>query len=671
MTEIEVRQRLLHVAKIIADAKTQPAPLPKDQAEEFRAVVDKGLVEIKDDQIAFATPGLLAAWVPRYCATSISDVWEDLDQTAQELLLAYHLFRKLELPSSAITDLFLSLENDRGKSVLARVKEAAQVRAGANESNVILNSIYFKFCDVLPELDYTPSDLADHLGPVLDARGYYDLWDEGELHVAVERLAEKSQKKAEALLETFLQRPEQSTVELAISALKSLWKFDPGRAHKESLGLTKARLTPLKQIGIIALARFKYELPSHVVELSATIERLEELYESNDTNLLTTIARAFVDLFVVLPESSQLQRVRERLIHLASHEEPYVQFVVSKVLHRQAEDLRETEWFWDTLGHLSGVPACHRIILETLDWTTYGLVDHHPERVVIYLEDVVTSRFYGTEGQYGSLPNLYSNTVSHLIENQQSVLESAITRWFASKDPRLHTAAADLVGRFAHDSRRQPDRTIRLDSSELNLLDEETVQRVMCALTGHVDDYKALVSLLISVLSRETVSEHVCELMVDALDRVVLYNVPGLGGEYLRSLIEDADISEHVRLVVAEALERSDAYYAALKGRSNLKELTPPDIRVHRYHAEYQKQFSRVSQKKEFSESRLLSLIPIVPVKYGRASYSSEDGDAASPVPMRAFRTEFEMPRETIIDPFGYKLKRRKRKNMAMGGFST
>ena len=76
------------------------------------------------------------------------------------------------------------------------------------------------------------------------------------------------------------------------------------------------------------------------------------------------------------------------------------------------------------------------------------MVEHHPERVMRYLEDVVKSRFYGSEGQNGRLPNLYDNTVSHLIEKQQSVLESAITRWFVSKDLRLHTAAADLVGTF-------------------------------------------------------------------------------------------------------------------------------------------------------------------------------------------------------------------------------
>ena len=204
-----------------------------------------------------------------------------------------------------------------------------------------------------------------------------------------------------------MQRPEQRTVELAVSALKSLWTFDPSKAHKESMELTKAKLTSLKQIGTIALARFSYELPLHERELAATIECLEELHESDDKNLLITIARAFGDLSTILPEGNQLQRVRDRLLRLASHEEPYIQFVVSKVLYKQAGDSGDTEWFWITLGHLSGVPACHWNILEMLDWTTDGMVEHHPERVARYLEDVVISRSYGAEGENGRLPKMY------------------------------------------------------------------------------------------------------------------------------------------------------------------------------------------------------------------------------------------------------------------------
>ena len=668
MIKIGVRRKLLDVAEIIACSKMHPAPLPKEQVRGFKVVVDKGFVKIENDQIAFATPERLATWIPRYSAMCISDAWGDLDQTAQKLLQAYRLFRTLELPKSAITELFLSLENDCGRDVLARLEEAACLEVRANESNVPLSSIYLKFCDVLPELCYTPSELADHLGPVLDATDSYSSWDRGKLREAIERLAEKSQEKAEALLDAFLRRPEQRVAELAASALKSLWKFDPDKAYKKALELTTEKLTLPKHVGIIALSRFNYELPSYEGELAETIARLDELCESDDADLLPTIAQAFSDLLANLREGSQVERVQKRLLHLASCKEPIVQFVISKVLQQRANDSGDSDWFWDALGYLSGVPACYQDILETLDRTIYGMVERNPERVTRYLENVVISRPYGREGESGRLPKLYGDTIFHLIDEQQSVLESTITRWFATKDPRLHEAAADLVGCYTQEARHQPGRTIRLDSSELNLLEEADVQRIMCALTGYVDNYKALASLLISVLLRENISEGVLELMESALDRVVLYNMPGLGGEYLRDLTQDADIPEHVHQVVTDGLERSDTYFAALKGRPNLKELMPPDIRVHRYYAESQKQLSHAYQKIVVDESRLFSLIPMTPIKYGRSSFSSESGNAASPVPMRAVRTELEMPRGGIIDPLGYELDRIEWRCIAIDG---
>lgn len=665
MIEIEAKQKLLHVAEIIAHAKIHPAPLPKDQAEEFKVVVDKGVVEIRDDQIAFATPELLATWVPCYCAMRISDVWEDLDQTARGLLQAYSLFRTLRLLESATTQLFFSLENDCGKNVLARLEEAARLEVRANEPNIALNSIYFEFCKVLPELGYTPSDLANHLGPVLDATENY--FFRGKLQGAVEQLAGQSQEKAEALLDIFLQRPEQRTVEFAANSLKSLWKFDPGKAYGKAMELTEAKLTPLKQVGIIAIACFNYERPSYEEELSATIDRLEELSENHDTNLWPTIAKAFGDLMANLCEGSQLQRIQKGLLRLASRKEPHVQFVVSRVLQQQAEDSGDTDWFWNTLGHLSDIPTHHQGILQILDWTTYGMVKHYPKRVIKYLEDVVTSRSYGKEGENDRLPKLYDNTVSHLIEKRQLVLESTITRWFASKDPRLHAAAADLVGRFVQGEHHQPGRTIRLDSSELNLFNEGDVQRVICALTGYVEDYKALASLLISVLSREIVSERVRELIANALEQVVLYNVPDLGDEYLRGLTQDTDIPEHASQVVTDALERSDAYCNSLKGRPYLKELVPTDIRVHRYRVKFQKQIS-LYREKALNESEFLGQIPKIPVKYGRSLFLSDDGDPASSVPMRTFCNDIKIPRELVIDPLGCRIKRIRWQRMAVVG---
>ena len=403
-----MRQTLLRAAKIIAGTKMHPAPLSGDQTVEFATVVDAGLVEIADDQIAFATPELLATWIARYCALGIADVWQDLAQTAQTLRQADHLFRALKLPRSATIQLFLSLENDCGKDVLARLAEAARVEVGAQEANIPLNAIYFAFCDALPELDYQATDLADYLGPVLNATESYLF--AGKLHGAIERLAEQSQGKAEALIEAFVKHPERRSAELAANALKSLWTFDPCAAHKKALELTEAKLPALQRIGAIALASFSYELPSHEGELSATIDRLEELCESDDADLLSASARAFGALFAAASDDdNRLRRIREGFLRLASHEDPVVQSVVARVLVQRTDDSGVAEWFWDALGRLSGVPAHHRGVLRSLDLATYSMVERYTKRVTGHLEHVVTSRQYGMEG------GPFNNEVQHLI----------------------------------------------------------------------------------------------------------------------------------------------------------------------------------------------------------------------------------------------------------------
>lgn len=665
MIEIKEGQKLLRVAEMVARARVHPVQLSEGQAAEFASIVNTGLVVIKDDQIAFATPELLDAWISRYCAKGISDIWEDLNQTAQELLRTYRLFRALKLSEPTIAQLFLSLKVDWGKDVLVRMEEAALLEVGTNEVNLPLNSIYFPFCDVLPELDYTPSDLANHLGPVLAATEHW--LPRGKLQVAIGRLAEQSQKNAEALLVTFLHRPEQRTVEFAANCFKSLWRFAPGRAHEKALELTKANLISLQRIGCIALGWFNYEPPYHEKELISTIDRLEELCETNETNLLPTITQACGELLVALPQGSQLQRVQERFLRLASHNNPDVQLVVAQILGKRLADLGNIDLFWDSLNHLSSIPASYRGILRELDFASYRMVNHDPKLVAEHLENVVTSRPYGTEEYNDRLPDLYKDTVFCLVDKHQSVLETTITRWFASIDPRLHLAAADLVKHFVRNNNHRSLRTIQLNSAELSSLDEGDVQRVICALTGYVEDYKAMASLLISVLSREIVSERVRELIVNALDQVVLYNMPGLEDEYLKDLTQNQDISEFVCQVVKEALNLFDSYSAPLRDRPYLKELIPPDDRVYRFRLKFQKQIDSY-QDSVFSESGFLSQIPIVPVKYGRSSFSSDDGPAESSAPMRTFSTDINIPRELLIDPLHHRVKRLRWRRMALDG---
>ncbi|MCY4170729.1 MAG: hypothetical protein OXF08_03915 [Bacteroidetes bacterium] len=666
MSDNQVRQKLLSVAEIIANAQTHPATLQPPLHKDIEPLVQRGLVKIEFDKISFSSDELLATWIPQYCAIQISNEWSDLNVTARKFLRAYDLFRKLGLTEKSIAVLFLSIEKDCSKNILIRLEEAALLMIKDPQSELPLSSIYLKFCSVIPQLDYTSIDLVNHLGPVLEAKEDY-LFPR-ELYESIERWASQSQEKAESLLSTCLEQPQNRTVELATYALISLSKFDHESAHRKAIELTKKERLSLQRVGTMALSRFSYDIQVHEKKISDTINRFEELCHNNDEILLSTLCRAYVFLLYNLPESKHLVRVQERLFYLASLKKIKIQHVLSKVLFHHSNKFGDSDWFWNVTDHLADIPADHKFILDELDWAMYSLAKTYPERVLRFIENVVLSESYGDINQINSLPNLYKHTLTQLIDKHLSVLESKMTRWFASKSSRLHFAAADLVKYFMTENSIQCDNKILFDSSELNQLDEGDIERLIFAIIGYVEDYNALTSLLISVLSRKEVSNHICEMIVSILEHVILYNKPSLGRKYLRDLIENSDISGSTRQSITDAIGRSDSYYNFLGGRPNLKEFIPPPNRAHRFYVERQKMINRLHQENMFNDSRLLSLIPTIPVKYGRASFSSDDTGKSSKVSFNTIRSEYEIPRELIINPLRHQIKRINWRFMAVNG---
>ena len=661
-----MKDTLLRVAGMIAHAKMHPAPFAAEDKSDFISAIEAGTIKIEDNQVTFASQELLVEWTARYCAQNVSAAWQDLDRATQALRTAESVRVRLKLPKAFSGVLINTLENDFGIKVLVRLADIARDYIGQNSNNPALNAVYFIFCDALPRLEYDAKDLAKYLSPVLMATESYNPSD--RLHQAIERLAARSEYQARALIEAFLEEPWRRSVELAANALKALWDLNPLAAHKRAKELSESNLTAFQQVGVIALSRFTYESTKHEQELESTIERLEELARYQDDGLLPAIAQAYGTLIGSIDEPNISPRLRRGFLRLASSDVPIIQWVVANILLRLTAELEGADWFWDALNCMAGVPAAQKEILNCLDWTTFNKVDNEPERVIEYLKSVVMSRPYGMEGGQARLHEIYEHTVAALIEKQQTSVEAAITRWFTSRQARLILAAADLVSRLVRESRRDSDRVIQLDKSELGKLTDENAQRVVCAIIGFVQDYSAMASLLISALSRKDVSEHVLEFIETGLIEVAHYNKPLSVGEYLRSVADETDTSQRVCQLIEEVLTRSEKSLSQLENRPELKELIPPDIRAERFRSAEESQRYRMYQEIMFDESGFIGMIPTVPVKYGRSTIPSGFGSVESSLPMMSVRTDVELPRGDIIDPVGQMISRERWRKMAITG---
>ncbi len=667
MKKIEERQKLLEVAEIIACAETQSATISNSQIDEFSPLIRSKFITIEDDQISFSSPELLGSWIVQFRALCISNAWDDFDQTSIELIASYRLFQKLHLSKSTTAELFLFLNDHFGKDILNRMEEASHFEISTHKANTVLNSIYFNFCDVLPELDYSPDILASRLDPVLNATQNY--FPQGRLHAAIERLAEKSHQKAEALVEAFLKDPQKRTIELAANSLKSLWKFDADQAFNKAVNLASETSASLQRVGIISLAWFDYEFPLHEEKFSETIRRLEYLSESANKTLLSTIAQALGELIVMSPQGSHLKQLEEKFLEIASARDPDVQSAVAQTLNKRiATELGDSDLLWNALNQLSEIPPDRFDILQELDLVVYRITQSNPQRVVKYFEEVVISKQHNLSTDPYNLSQIYADTIYSLWDKQQSLAETTVTRWFASKDMHLHLAASDLVLCFVQQHQQGHKYSIQLDSSVLNQLNNTDLERIICGLTGYVNDYQALTCLLLSILKIEKYSERILYLIVNALEQVVLYNMPTAIRPYIDKLSEQSDIPNHISQAIKDALDAFESYYQSFSSKPILKELLPPNLYTISFNRKFNSYVTSLLNSNQIDQSGFLEQIPNIPVKYGQSSYSSGSDNVQSSVPLVPIATEIHIPRELIIDPIGYRIKRMQWRKMAVSG---
>jgi hypothetical protein len=245
---------------------------------------------------------------------------------------------------------------------------------------------------------------------------------------------------------------------------------------------------------------------------------------------------------------------------------------------------------------------------------------------------------------------------AELVRHHPVALEEAVTRWFASSEQRLHRAARDVV----HDTydisgRREP--WLMLSKPVLDELDEQTIIYALQRIMGHVLTSRTLAALLLSATRRESCSREFLGFVARALAGYVLYNYPHEAGDYLRKRLEADDAFRPETEVARAALDRSDAYLAALDGLPLLKEFQPPSQHLYLLRLAEHRQQTKIMDRTKQS-SVLLNIMPELPLKYGRSHFMERDDGFTEPSELVPFSVSAEKPRGEILDPIGQMFRR-------------
>ncbi len=618
--------------------------------DDLTAAMKLGLLERNDDGIVFSDPDIRHDYLVRHVADLALGVWDDPEEFARVLDEARDRTLDLGTRRELTTVVLLVLAKDDGKDIVTRMGEVARAGTGGGDRNDLFWGLYHPFCEALPELITEPHELAEALEAVFEAASK-DLAG-GFIYGAVEKLATRSRTNAEDLYEAFASRPNSPTVAFTANALLGLANFDLSEAHRRALDLTNSEQSTLRRAGIAALGRFDYASGERSDLLKSAWQSLQALKATRDPEIGQALARAYGELIGQKPEAA------EALIEFSSWLDPATQHQVAAILSMQDAEARSEIWYRSSLLNLARVPTSHAGTWRELDHCSYSVSKDNPEFVIEFMEAMVVGRDYGARGEEGDLPEMLSSTFSELMVNHPEAFSTAVTRWFASTERRLHCAARDVVSHYRSRTVDGGSPWPRLSKPVLNEFDEQTVLYALQRIMGHVVvGGHFLAALLLSAVRRESCSPNFLNFVTEALGEHVLYNFPGEAGDYLRGRIDADDASEAEREVAQAALDYSEGYFMALGNLPRLEEFRPPWRRL------YPLRLARLKQRAEISEaayerSVFADLFSEIPLKYGRSFFMERDGEYTEPSELGEISVGMELPCGELIDPIGQQIQR-------------
>ncbi len=640
---------LQRVAQAVYEQRKEPVD-PETPEADLRAAADLGFLKNGSEGTSFVEQGVRRDYLIRHAAGVALPAWDEPVEFADAISDARRRTSRYVGRRELATAVLLVLAREYGKDVVGRVRELARM-GGTTEGgrrNRLFRDLYGPFCEVLPELEVEPGELAEALEAVYKATA--DNGTVGSAYNAVERLAARSRAEGDALYEAFASRPGSPLVTFVPPVLVGLAGADLDEAHRRALEMSEAVDPAYRRVGIAALGHLDYSGDEQGRLLEATWERLERGRSEPDPEVDHALVRAYGNLIDRKPEAT------EALVDLSARSDPAVQGPLSRILFQKSDEAHGKPWFREAMLNLAVVPTSNTGVLENLDQSLYPVAREDPNLAVEFMEAMVLGRDYGGDDESGGLPEMLPGAFAELVQHHPGALEEAVTRWFASPERRLHRAARDVM-HDTYDISGRSEPWLRLSKPVLDGLEELTVVYALQRIMGHVMGSRSLAALLLSAARREPCSQEFLAFVAGALGDYVLRNYPHEAGDYLRQRVEAGDTTGAEGEVARAALSRSDAYLAALGDLPLLKEFQPPSQRLYLLRlAEHKQQTGLMDKAKQ--SSVLLNLMPELPLKYGRSHFMERDGGFTEPSELVPYSVSAEKPRAEILDPVGLMFRR-------------
>ena len=238
------------------------------------------------------------------------------------------------------------------------------------------------------------------------------------------------------------------------------------------------------------------------------------------------------------------------------------------------------------------------------------------------------------------------------IKNNE-LIETIITEWFNSDDSRFHHVLQDIISYMgAHGIK-----TVEFNLEIIKSFNDKDFLYVVRKILGFTHDFNISISLLLSILKLEPLSNKTAALVSSVL-------IEHIGENYLVKTIDRLSLEIKTASKETEKFKALNTALYELQKRknqrsalSNRNELMPNanhQAKLNKAFHENTKALMKEAQK----ESVIQSLVPQVLIKSGLSTFSFINGGYQEPSKMVSLSHGIELPKKDVLDEVGASIER-------------
>lgn len=419
--------------------------------------------------------------------------------------------------------------------------------------------------------------------------------------------------------------------------------IDPLFYLDETVRLSQHQNPEIGRRAMFALGRL--HMTEDARQTGSALSMVEQTVKTEtDDGLLASAVRSAFRL--LRQDSPNEPRYIAAIASALARGDEYTLHAASEILGYETADV-SLELLDVLLAYLTRLGPSNKGTLDNIDYGIAHLLQgHHPERGLQFLEELFLA-----QPEELTLESLDSTI--RAIRDQPALRNKALTRWLLRGTTSLRDGLDSIVdGPHPDDSLE-----FELDPKELDPSDDLKLIFVARKAIGYLFlKPKSVASFLVSLMEHST-SGRALEALRDLLFDPMLLNFTGSLNDYVKQRAKTR--RGKVKKALRHSLRSVEKYLDDLKSTSDAPALRPSEAQREAYHRHFS-QIMTASLKEAQAQSALLQLFPKTVLLYGRKAiyymHGIEGGPSRMEVLLHGHRTEFEVPRMTILDPCGLEL---------------